>query len=244
MNLKGKVVLVTGAGRGIGRATAVAMAREGATVVAADLDLETAWATASECTAQGPAALGIYIDVGNPVAVAAAVDETVRAYGRIDVLVNNAGIGGTGTRLADMSLEEWQRMIHIDLTGVFLVCRAVVPLMIRQGRGNIINLASTVGLSGLAGSTHYGAAKAGVIGLTKCLAKELAGHRINVNAVAPGLIDTEMSRRRGTVQQPGWVLWPRVGQPEDVAAVICFLASDAAEFITGQVISPNGGGWM
>jgi 3-oxoacyl-[acyl-carrier protein] reductase len=132
----------------------------------------------------------------------------------------------------------------MDLTSAFLMCRAVLPHMIAAGGGRMVNLSSITALMGVAGSTHYAAAKAGVIGFSKSLAREVASMRINVNVVAPGLIDTDMSRKRGIDHQRHLVAWPRIGEPQDVAGLVAFLLSDQAEFITGQVLSPNGGAYM
>ncbi len=242
--LAGKRAIVTGAGRGIGLAIATAFLQEGARVLANDMQAELLERARSRL----PAATGHVAfhqgDVSDPGAVAEMVTLAREAFGGVDVLVNNAAIGGTGKTLLELSLEEWERFLRVDLTSVFLCCQAVVPLMIEQGRGSIINLSSITGLAGTAGSIPYAAAKAGVLGLTKSLAKELAPHRINVNAIAPGLIDTEMSRARGQEESRRAVLWPRIGTPEDVAWLAVYLASDEAEFVTGQVISPNGGAWM
>ncbi len=183
-------------------------------------------------------------NVANPDDVRGVVESAVTAFGGVDVLVNNAGIGGVGKTLLELSLSEWDVMLRVDLTSVFICCQGVVPLMREQGRGSIINLSSITGVEGTAGSVPYSAAKAGVIGLTKSLAKELAGKRINVNAIAPGLIDTDMSRARGQEKSAAAVLWPRIGQPEDIANLAVFLASDESEFVTGQVIGVNGGAWM
>jgi 3-oxoacyl-[acyl-carrier protein] reductase len=172
------------------------------------------------------------------------MSKTISHFGRIDSLVNNAGIGGVGKFLLELSIEEWNEMLRVDLTSTFLLCKAVLPSMISQGRGRIVNIASITAMMGVAGSTHYAAAKAGVIGFSKSLAREVAEHRINVNVVAPGLIDTDMARKRGIDHQRHFVAWPRIGEPADIAGVVAFLLSEQAEFITGQVISPNGGAYM
>jgi 3-oxoacyl-[acyl-carrier protein] reductase len=239
--LAGKNAVVTGAGRGIGAAIARAFAAEGATLLLNDLDAGTIDRVADECRATGATVHVCVADIADPLAVERLFAATSDLPGTLNVLVNNAGIGGVGRTLLDSDLDEWNRMIAVDLTSVFLCCRAAVPLMRAGGRGSIINLSSITGLAGTAGSVPYAAAKAGVIGLTKALAKETASWRINVNAVAPGLIDTEMSRARGQGQSGADVLWPRIGIPEDVASLAVYLASDESEFMTGQILSPNGG---
>jgi len=244
LSLAGKVAIVTGAGRGIGAAIARLLAARGAWVAVNDIDTVSTNSTASSICEAGGSAKAFPGDASNSSDVGAIVKAVLDQNGRLDLLVNNAGIGGTGKFLADLTEEEWTRMIQINLGSVFLMCHASVPHLIKQGVGRIINLSSMFGLSGAAGSTHYSASKAGIIGLSKSLARELAPQRITVNVVAPGVIDTPMFRARGVEPTPPWLLWPRIGQPEDIAQTVAFLASDEAEFITGQVISPNGGGWM
>lgn len=242
--LANKRAIVTGAGRGIGRAIAAAFLAEGARVVLSDINPSLLDEAAAALNPEPGRCRTVVADVADPAAVQAMVDEARGAFGGVDVLVNNAGIGGVGKTLLDVSLEEWHRMIQVDLTSVFICCQAVVPVMIEQGRGSIINISSITGVEGTAGSVPYAAAKAGVLGLTKSLAKEVARHRINVNAIAPGLIDTEMSRARGQEQSRRAVLWPRIGQPEDIAWLAVYLASDESEFVTGQVLGVNGGARM
>lgn len=176
--------------------------------------------------------------------VQAMVDTTLESWGRVDILVNNAGIGGAGKTLLELELDEWQRMIDVDLTAAFLCCRAVVPHMIEQKRGSIVNIASITGQMGVAGSTHYAAAKAGVIGFSKALAQEVAPFFVNVNVVAPGLIDTDMSRARGIEHQRHLVIWPRIGEVIDIAWAVAYLVSDRAQFVTGAVLNVNGGAYM
>ncbi len=242
--LSGKRAIVTGAGRGIGQAIARAFLAEDASVLINDIDASLLKLSAQMLNSDDEHLSFAQGDVANPDDVRRIVSQAVSAFGGIDVLVNNAGIGGVGKTLLDLSLSEWDQMIRVDLTSVFICCQYVVPSMLEQGRGSIINLSSVTGVEGTAGSVPYSAAKAGVIGLTKSLAKELASSRINVNAIAPGLIDTEMSRARGQEKSGAAVLWPRIGQPDDIARLAVYLASDEAEFVTGQVIGVNGGAWM
>jgi NAD(P)-dependent dehydrogenase (short-subunit alcohol dehydrogenase family) len=245
IHLEGKSTLVTGAGGAIGGAVALAFARSGGAVACADLNEEAAAKVAGQIRAEGGRAVAIRLDIGQPGAADEAVATTIETFGRLDVLANIAGAGGAGHTLLEQTQEFWDRMLLINLTGTMWMCRAALPQMIRQGRGSIINTTSVAGLVGTAGSTAYSAAKAGLLGFTKALAKEEACHRINVNAVAPGLIDTPMSRARGSTDHPErMVIWPRIGLPEDCAGLYLYLASDAAEFVTGQVVSPNGGGVM
>ncbi len=244
LSLREKTALVSGASRGIGAAIAKLLAERGAWVCVNDIHETHAQETANAIVKNGGKAATMAGDVGRSADCWALAEFVLEQRGRIDLLVNNAGIGGTGKPLAELSEEEWTEMIRVNLGSVFLMCRAVVPHMIRQGGGRIVNISSMFALSGAAGSTHYAAAKAGIIGLSKSLARELVSHRITVNVVAPGIIDTLMFRARGIEPGPPWLLWPRLGQPEDVAYTVAFLCSEEAEFITGQVISPNGGGWM
>ena len=238
------VILVTGAARGIGQAIAERLAEKRHHLALNDIDTQALSRTVNRLKESGHGVLGLAGDVSDPRTVTNMTAKVVARYGRIDGLVNNAGIGGVGKTLLELKLDEWNEMLRIDLTACFLMCRAVVSHMISQGRGRIVNISSITALMGVSGSTHYAAAKAGVIGFSKSLAREVAPKRINVNVVAPGLIDTDMSRKRGIDHQRHLVDWPRIGQPDDVAGVVAFLLSDQAEFITGQVLSPNGGAYM
>jgi 3-oxoacyl-[acyl-carrier protein] reductase len=242
--LKDKVAIVTGAARGIGYAIGDVLSGFGARVMLQDIDGATLRSAVQQLQAENRQVLGSQGDVSNALDIQATVNETLSKWGRVDILVNNAGIGGTGKRLLELSIDEWQRMIDVDLTAVFLCCRAVLPSMIRQQRGVIINVASITAIMGVAGSTHYAAAKAGVIGFSKSLAREVASQHINVNVVAPGLIDTQMSRARGIEEQRNLVIWPRIGVVSDIAWAVAYLVSDQAEFITGEVMNINGGAYM
>ena len=239
--LDGKTTLVTGAGRGIGAAISLAFAAQGAKLVLNDVDKALLEHTTVQCRLTGATVHSCLADVSLPEDVNRLFAEAQSFSDELHVLVNNAGVGGVGRTILDSDLEEWNRMIAVDLTSVYLCCRAAVPVMRSTGRGSIINLSSITGLAGTAGSVPYASAKAGVLGLTKALAKEVAVWRINVNAIAPGLIDTEMSRARGQSASGADVLWPRIGVPDDIAQLAVYLASDESEFLTGQVLSPNGG---
>lgn len=239
-----QVVFITGAARGIGHAIAEKMLAEGHLLALNDIDREKLCHTIDALQAPDSSIIDLSGDVSRPEAVEAMAAKVIEHFGRIDSLVNNAGIGGTGKFLLELDIEEWNEMLRVDLTSAFLLCKVVLPAMISQGRGRIVNIASITAMMGVAGSTHYAAAKAGIIGFSKSLAREVADKRINVNVVAPGLIDTDMARKRGIDHQRHFVAWPRIGEPGDIAAVVSFLLSDQAEFITGQVISPNGGAYM
>jgi 3-oxoacyl-[acyl-carrier protein] reductase len=243
MRVKDKVVIITGAGRGIGRVAAEHLAREGAKVVVADRDAASVAETAAAIKGQGGEAVGEVIDVTDRAQLEAMAQRVAEKWGRIDVLINNAGITQDAT-LAKMTEEQFDRVISINLKGVFNCTQAVLPHMVAQGKGKIINTSSVVGLYGNFGQTNYAATKAGVIGMTKSWAKELARKGITANAVAPGFILTDM-----TAAMPEKVLdlmkdktpIGRLGQPDDIAKAYLFLASDDADFINGHVLSVDGG---
>ncbi len=241
---KRQVVLITGAARGIGRAIADRLASDGYHLGLNDIDGMGLSHVVSQLKKAGHQVIGLPGDVADSATIGEMVDKVMEQFGCIDSLVNNAGIGGVGKSILELTLDEWDEMLRVDLTATFLLCRAVLPHMISRQRGKIVNISSITAMMGVAGSTHYAAAKAGVIGFSKSLAREVADNRINVNVIAPGLIDTDMSRKRGIDHQRHFVAWPRIGKPEDVAGVVAFLLSDEAEFITGQVLSPNGGAYM
>ncbi len=241
--LEGKVAIITGAGRGIGRATALLFASEGAKVVVADIDQEAAKKVADEIAASKGEALPIKVDVSSPEDAEKMAKAAVDAFGGIDVLVNNAGIIRDKT-LLKMSHEEFNRVIEVNLKGVFNCTKAVVPHMLEKGSGVILNASSVVALYGNFGQTNYVASKCAVIGMTKVWARELGPKGIRVNAVAPGFITTDMTEsipeevKNAIVSR---IPLGRMGSPEDVALVYLFLASDEARYINGAVISVDGG---
>ncbi len=243
-DLTDRIALVTGASRGIGRAIALELAEQGATVVANYAgSQQAAEELVSVIEASGGAAYACKADVSDPGACAGLVDTVVEQYGRIDVLVNNAGITRDGL-LVRMSDEDWNDVIATNLTGVFSVTRAAGRHMMKARAGSIVNVTSVVGLVGNAGQANYAAAKAGVIGLTKSVARELAGRGVRCNAVAPGFIETDMTAALSeSVREQilGGIAMKRFGEPGDVAKAVAFLASDDAAYITGQVLAIDGG---
>lgn len=244
MRLRGKVAVVTGAGRGIGRAVAERLAREGAAVAVADVRAESAARVAAELEASGGRALAVEVDVADPSRIEQMIAATLATFGRLDVLVNNAGIGLTKLFL-NTTLEEWERVLRVDLTGVFLCSQAAARVMVKQGGGKIINLASLSGQRGGTGRAAYGAAKAGVTALTKVLAVELAPYHITVNEVAPGPVNTEMTAvtHDEATRQAYYDLIPmrRYAERDEIAAAVAFLASEDAAFITGHTLNVDGG---
>jgi len=245
IRLDGKVAIVTGASRGIGKAIAAMMAAQGATVVAAARG-DNAAGTVAEITAAGGKAEIASADVAEAAAVEALVAGTLERHGRIDVLVNNAGI----TRdqlLLRMKRDDWDAVIATNLTAAFGLTQAVLKPMIRQRGGRIVCISSVVGQSGNAGQANYAASKAGIIGFAKAVASEVASRNITVNVVAPGLIETDMTKAIAEGARDEWaakIPLKRLGTPADVAAAVCFLASDEAAYITGQVLAVNGGMYM
>ncbi|AMM92428.1 3-oxoacyl-ACP reductase [Peribacillus simplex] len=244
MILEGKKALVTGASRGIGREVALELARQGADVAINYSGSETkANEVVEEIKALGRKAFAIQCDVANSDSVTSMIKEVIEQFGRVDILVNNAGITRDNL-LMRMKEEEWDSVINTNLKGVFLCTKAVTRQMMKQRSGRIINMASIVGVSGNAGQANYVAAKAGVIGLTKTTAKELASRGITVNAIAPGFISTDMTGelpedvRKAMLDQ---IPLARFGDPKDIAAVASFLASEASKYMTGQTLHVDGG---
>jgi 3-oxoacyl-[acyl-carrier protein] reductase len=242
--LEEKVAVVTGAAQGIGRAIAEALARRGAHVVVADLQVEKAEATAKEIVAAtSQQAIAVQVDVADSTSAKSMIDRIVGEFGRVDILVNNAGITRDDL-IMRMKEEDWDLVLAVNLKGAFNCARAVVRPMMKKRYGRIINISSVSGLAGQAGQTNYSSSKAGLIGFTKALAKEVGSRNITVNAVAPGFVETDLTT--GLPQElkdMAIELTPlgRFGQPEEIASVVAFLASDEAAFITGAVLPVDGG---
>ena len=248
MELSNKVAIVTGSGRGIGKAIALKLAEVGATVVVNDID-ESASGVAEEIRAMNRQSLAVLVDVSLAPDVARLVETTIATYGKIDILVNNAGI--TRDQLVvRLSEEDWDKVLDVNLKSVFLCTAAVLKYMIKQRRGKIISITSIVGTVGNPGQANYASAKAGIIGFTRTIAKEVGSRGITANAIAPGFIDTEMTQHLDEKRRQeliGHIPLGYLGSPRDVAEAVAFLASDEARYITGQVLNVDGGmagAWM
>ena len=244
MNLQGKTAIVTGGGRGIGRAVCLELARGGADIVLCYAGGEaTARQTAGACEALGVRAAAVRCDVSEPGQVARLAETALHEFGRIDILVNNAGITRDGL-LMSMKEEDFDQVLATNLKGPFLCMKAVSRQMVKQRYGRIVNLSSVVGLRGNGGQVNYAASKAGVVGMTKSAAKELAGRNITVNAIAPGFIDADMPAAMPEKARDAMlsaIPMGKLGAAEDVAKAAAFLASDDAAYITGQVLCVDGG---
>jgi 3-oxoacyl-[acyl-carrier protein] reductase len=243
MNFDGKVVLVTGGARGIGKSVTERFHKLGANVAILGRNAEAATGLATELSSRGAKCAGYGCDVGDGAQIDATVDAIIKDFGKIDVLVNNAGVTQDGL-LVRMTDEAWNNVINTNLTGAFKILRAVARPMMKARSGSIVNISSVVALIGNAGQANYCAAKAGLIGLTKSAAREFAGRGVRVNAVAPGLTETDMTAKLNDDQKKGLmatVPLGRMGNVEDISGAVCFLASSDASYITGQVLSVCGG---
>lgn len=243
--LRGNVAIVTGAGRGIGQAIALRFAREGAKVAVVDIRGELAEQTARQISQEGGEGLPLHGDVALNDEVNRFATKTVESFGQINILVNNAGIGGSKACL-DTPEDDWNRMVAVNLKSIYLVCKCVIPEMLRLGKGKIINIASMYGMFGSPHTAAYSASKAGVINLTRQLAVDYSSHNICINAISPGLIETEMTRHkvrdpRVLTQYLQSIPLGRHGTPDDVAGAAVFLASDGSDFITGHNLVVDGG---
>jgi 3-oxoacyl-[acyl-carrier protein] reductase len=245
-DLRDKAAIVTGAGRGMGRATALTLAASGARVVINDVDRALAQKVAAEVVAAGGNALAHIADVSDEDQVAALVDKSVAELGTVDILVNNAGILAATSPLESIALDEWERVMAVNVRGVFLCSRAVLPLMKERRSGKIVNVSSSAGRStSTFGGAHYTTSKAAVLGLTRHMAREAAPCNVNVNAVAPGSMDTEMVREMATPEfierERRSIPLGRLGTAQDEANLVAFLCSEQASYITGATIDLNGG---
>jgi 3-oxoacyl-[acyl-carrier protein] reductase len=248
MRLKEKIAVITGGAQGIGRATALGMAREGAKLVIADLQGEKAQSVASELEKSGAEAIGLAVDVASEASVKLMAKAAFERFGRVDILANIAGIYYPKASVTDLSEEDWDRTIDINLGSNFLCCREFVPSMRRQKSGRIISIASGIGHYGMRQFSHYAASKAAIMGFVKSLAREVAADGITVNAICPGSANTSMPRQHRSEEEVMARLrstpLPHVLEPEDIAGPILFLASDAAAYITGQSYNINCGSYM
>jgi len=246
LELEGKVALITGAAQGIGRAIALLLASNGADIVVSDINLEKAKETSKEIEAMGRRSIAIKVDVSKAEEVEQMVEKVINEFGKIDILVNNAGITRDKLILR-MTEEDWDLVLNVNLKGTFNCTKAVIRHMSKQRSGKIVNIASVSGEMGNPGQANYSASKAGVIGFTKTIAREFAQRGINVNAIAPGYIETPMTEvlpEKVKEELKKMIPMERLGQPEDVAQAVLFLVSERSNYITGQVLNVNGGIYM
>jgi len=246
--LQGRVAVVTGGGRGIGKGIAGKLAAAGADVIVGDIDMAQAQLTADELSRKNKKVMAAQIDVSREESVAELITRALDEFGNVDILINNAGIMFR-TRLMDISVDEWERILQVNLTGPFLCTKAVIPVMKKNGFGRIVNISSSAGRSvSTLGGVHYTASKAGLLGLTRAVAKEVAPFGITVNAVCPGLIDTQMARETTTQEELENFLdsFPikRLGSSEEIGDLVVFLCSENASYITGASVDINGGDLM
>ncbi|MFC1704552.1 3-oxoacyl-[acyl-carrier-protein] reductase [Candidatus Omnitrophota bacterium] len=243
MKLKDKVALITGSARGIGKEIASQFAKEGAAVIISDINAEMAAETSKELASSGAATDSFAVDVTKLSSVEEMINKILDKFKRIDILVNNAGITKDNLLLR-MKEEDWDAVLAVNLKGVFNCTKAVSRVMLKQQQGKIVNIASIIGIMGNPGQANYAASKAGIIGFTKSIAKELASRNISVNAIAPGYIQTEMTKKLTDEQRNKMLTWiplARLGNPSDVAGASVFLASSDSDYITGQTIVVDGG---
>ena len=243
--LKGKTAIITGSGRGIGRAIALAMAEQGANIVVNDVNMESAGEVVAEIEAMGRQAIAVKADVTSEEQVKAMIETCINRFGKLDILVNNAGIIQTAP-VTEIDGKDWDRVMEVNLKGVFLCCKAALAPMKAQHGGKIINIASVAGKrgGGLLGNSCYSASKGGVIAFTKSLARESGPFGINVNAITPAFTDTEMTRSIAPDKKEFIIkMLPlgRVGQPSDIAGAVCFLASSMSDYMTGEIMDVDGG---
>jgi len=244
--LEGKIALITGASRGIGKAISEVLGQQGATVIGTATTESGADAISQRLSGSGFKGQGMCLDVADDVSVETVIKAINERYGPVGILVNNAGITRDNL-LMRMKSDEWDSVINTNLSSIYRLCKACLRAMMKAKTGRIINIASVVGCSGNAGQTNYSAAKAGMFGFTKSLAQEVGSRGITVNSVAPGMIDTDMTRELPESQREALLAripLGRLGQPEEIAAVVAFLASDAGGYVTGETIHVNGGMYM